>query len=117
MPLKTLIFSRYNEGAIAQQSRLEAALNTASSDWTRYQGRELEFIQEVLAYTLTPDQESATKHIWSHPETNIPSCHGAGKTLLCALQVFVAVFVWEKQVTLRMNRIADTSSTSSDSVL
>jgi hypothetical protein len=98
MPRKALIFSRYNEGAIAQHTRIDNALAATSSDWTQYQGRELEFIREILNYTLTPDQESATRHIWGNPETNIPSCHGAGKTLLCALQVFVAVYVWEKQV-------------------
>jgi len=71
---------------------------TSAIDWSEYQGREIEFVKDVLGFSLTPDQERATRHIWQNPETNIPSCHGAGKTFLCAVNVFCAVFVWDMQV-------------------
>ena len=53
-------------------------------DWSDYEDRPGDFLREALGFEPTPDQEQIANSVRDSSETNVQSCHGAGKSALAA---------------------------------
>lgn len=73
--------------------RYQKITQTNFTDYTSYLNRPISFAIEVLGLSmLTGDQRRILRSIRDNPETNVPSCHGSGKTKVGAIACLWWIF-------------------------